>query len=342
MINHSKRQSGFTAVELLITLFVAAAFLIAAYQLFNLVIKDGGVTRSESRATNIAYDYLRRYAASATTIPCTASNPLNAAPISVDGLTNVTINVTISCLPNANTSLSKTEVAIIYNNPAQTIKYATYTSSAGSSNTGDITNGLAAWWKLDGNTNNSIGSPNGVGNNVISTTGQSGQSGTAYSFNGTSSSISTSSTFGIGTTNATISCWVYNPSASNHGIFVHIGTTGFGIGMGSTTTDANGTKLIMIFNGVRWIPTSTDLGTGWHYVVMVIDGSGTPTAYIDGASIGSFPGASSVVPAGSVTTIGTISGSPPNTFSGTIDDVRLYNRALPPTDITALYSRGAQ
>jgi prepilin-type N-terminal cleavage/methylation domain-containing protein len=124
-----RRQSGFTAVELLITLFVAAAFLIAAYQLFNLVVKDGAATRSESRASNIAYDYLRKYAASSTTIPCTVSHPLANAMLTVDGLTSVTISVDITC-PNTTTSLSKVTTSIMYNNPQQTIQYATYVSSS--------------------------------------------------------------------------------------------------------------------------------------------------------------------------------------------------------------------
>ena len=65
-------QNGFTVVELLITLFIAAAFLVSGYQLFNLIIKDGGQTRAESRASNVAYDYLRKYSSSAV-FPCVAT-----------------------------------------------------------------------------------------------------------------------------------------------------------------------------------------------------------------------------------------------------------------------------
>jgi Tfp pilus assembly protein PilE len=342
MIRRQRQDSGFTAVELLITLFVAAAFLIAAYQLFNLVVKDGGSTRAESRAANVAYDYLRQYAASSTTIPCTASSPLNDAPLTIDGLTSVTIDVDVTCLPDAIASLSKVTATIMYNNPQQTLKYATYVSSSGNSNAGDVTNGLVAWWKLNGDTNNSVGSPNGVNSNATSTSGQGNVTDTAYSFNGTSSSINTASTFGIGTTSASISMWIYNPTASNHGLFIHVGTSGFGIGMGNGTTDVTGTKLIMIFNGIRWIPTSTNVGTGWHHIVMVIDAGGVPTAYLDGVSAGTYPGSNSSTPSGAITTIGTVSGSSANYFTGSIDDVRLYNRPLSQTDILSLYSAGAK
>ncbi len=346
MIQIPTKQSGFTAVELLITLFVAAAFLIAGFQLFNVVIRDGGQTRSESRAANVAYDYMRQYGNTSTTIPCSASTPLNNANITVDGLTNVTISITISCLPDAITSLSKIEASISYNSPTQTVKYATYASSTGAATgTTDITTGLVAWWKLNGDANNSIGSPNGVISNATSTANQAGKSDSAYAFggNGSAAIINTGSTFGIGSTNATFSLWVYNPTASNSGMFAHVGYgTGFGIGIGNTQTDNIGTKLVMIYDGNRWIPTGTNLGTGWHHVVMVVDGSGVPTAYLDGVSTGSYPGTGIVAPSGSVTSIAGLSYSSTHYFTGSVDDVRLYNRALPLSDILALYSGGAK
>ena len=344
-MKHPRQQSGFTAVELLITLFVAAAFLIAAYSLFNLVIKDGGSTRGESRAANVAYDYMRRYAASSTTIPCTASTPLTNAPLAVDGLQNVKINVTVSCFPNGVSSLSKVQVSLTYNAPPQTVTYATYVSASGNTGTSDITNGLVAWWKLNGNANNSIGSPNGVITNATSTTNATGQTNMAYAFggNGAASIINTASTFGIQATNFTISAWINNPTASNSGEFVHIGAnTGFGIGIGNTQTDNVGTKLIILSDGVRWIPTATNIGTGWHHVVLVVNSSGAPTAYLDGVSAGTYSIATGTTPAGSSTSIGGLSYSSTNYFNGSVDDVRIYNRALPMTDVLSLYSAGAK
>ena len=78
------KDSGFTAVELLITLFVAAAFLVSGYQLYALIIKDGGQTRSDARASNVAYDYMRRYSLSATS-PCTTITPVNNSSITISG-----------------------------------------------------------------------------------------------------------------------------------------------------------------------------------------------------------------------------------------------------------------
>jgi len=121
----NKYPSGFTAIELLITLFVAAAFLVAGFQLYNLVIKDSGQTRSQSRAANVAYNYLRQYTNSAVS-PCVVSTPLTASPITVSGLNNVTVTVDLACPYASTTGITKVNVSVSYNNPQETVKYSTY------------------------------------------------------------------------------------------------------------------------------------------------------------------------------------------------------------------------
>lgn len=124
-MNNFDKQAGFTAVELLITLFVAAAFLVSGFQLYNLIIKDGGQTRADARASNVAYDYLQRYATS-TSNPCTTTTPVNNTAITVSGLSAVTVTVAITCPYAATTSISKVEVTVLYNSPQQIMKYSTY------------------------------------------------------------------------------------------------------------------------------------------------------------------------------------------------------------------------
>lgn len=124
-MTNSHQQSGFTAVELLITLFVAAAFLVSGYQLFNVVIKDGGKTRAESRASNVAYDYLRRYGPAATS-SCTPGDAFPTTAVTVTGLSAVTVKVAITCPFAAVASISKIEATVLYNTPQQTMKYSTY------------------------------------------------------------------------------------------------------------------------------------------------------------------------------------------------------------------------
>jgi len=119
------KQSGFSTVELLITLFIAAAFLISGFQLYAVIIKNGSEVRAKTKASNIVYDYIQRYKSSATK-PCTASTPAVNSPITVDTLSDVTISVTISCPYVSAASVSKVLVTINYNQPQKTISNATY------------------------------------------------------------------------------------------------------------------------------------------------------------------------------------------------------------------------
>lgn len=338
-----KRQSqaGFTAVELLITLFVAAAFLIAGYQLFNVVIKDGGQARAESRAGNVAYDYLRRYAANATN-PCSTQYPLTNSAIQVDGLDSVTITVEISCPGYSITSLSKVDAVIKYNNnPQITTAYSTYVNGSGT-DTPDNIDGLVGWWKFNGDGNASIGPSDATINGATPGPGQNGSSNGSYVYNGSSSSTVITNNFNLGTSNVTISTWVNPATSTNSGAFVKVGSTGYGIGMGSSTFDntSPGTKLVMLFEWVRWIPTTADITTGWHHVVMVINSSGVPLAYLDGSLVGSYPGTNASAPGSALTNIG--SGNATRYFNGSIDDTRLYSRVLSASEIATLYSAGAK
>jgi Tfp pilus assembly protein PilE len=128
MTIHNK-QSGFTTVELLITLFIAAAFLISGYQLYMLIIKGGGETRMQARASNVAYDYLQRYK-SATTNPCTEQMPLANQSVTVSNLSNTTITVSITCPYGTVSAVSKITVNLNYGDPQRLVTNATFISSA--------------------------------------------------------------------------------------------------------------------------------------------------------------------------------------------------------------------
>jgi hypothetical protein len=140
MIDH-RRELGFTAVEVLITLFIAAVFIIAGYALYGVVIKDNGSTRAQTVASDLAYNYMRQYSASATK-PCTVPSgfPLTLTP-TVTGLSNVSVTVSIDCpysgYPTTNgtsgyvplatqQSVSEILVTVNYNNPVQSLSNAVY------------------------------------------------------------------------------------------------------------------------------------------------------------------------------------------------------------------------
>lgn len=138
------KNAGFSAIELLITLFVAAAFIVTGYQLFNTIITDGGDTRAESRAGNVAYEHLRNYSDRAAN-PCSAATPLVESPVTVEGLSAVTISVTISCPTVDASAVSKVEVVVAYNSN-KSVRQATYIDKS-KGTTATTIKSLVSWWK---------------------------------------------------------------------------------------------------------------------------------------------------------------------------------------------------
>lgn len=124
-------ESGFSAVELLITIFIAVAFLASGYQLYSAVVRNGADTRNQTTASNIAYDYLRRFTANATN-PCTVVSNSTLAPTIPTGTTlpAATITANISCpFGNASgTSLLVVTVNYGNTNPKQ-VQHAIYVTN---------------------------------------------------------------------------------------------------------------------------------------------------------------------------------------------------------------------
>jgi len=335
-------QSGFTAVELLITLFVAAAFLIAAYQLFNVVIKDGGNARAQSRAANVAYDYLRRYSTSAT-IPCSAQTPLTNSSITADGLTNAQVTVAISCPAFSTTDISKVDVTVTYNTPVQTVKYSTFANGSGAASP-DITNGLIGWWKLNGNTDTSVGSNNGANVNATPTVGQNGLTNTAYNFDGSTTWLNFGNSTVFNTSELTFTAWIKPVNTT--------GTYQIIAKEGQYKTSLSGTGGIYILVGslgAGWTtnviyPAPAIVGGSWAFVAMTVSSSAaTAKIYVNGSLLGS----TSITPITAYNTNSLLGGAyvttPGNSqFNGALDDLRMYNRALSAGEISTLYTNGAQ
>lgn len=155
----------------------------------------------------------------------------------------------------------------------------------------------------------------------------------AYSFDGVDDRVSVPSTLGLGTAGVTMAAWVNVDSVSERGAAIKVGgNNGYGIGVGGTSFDTSGNNLVGIYEAVRWIPTGTPLGTGWHHIAMVIDGSGVPSLYKDGTLVGTYPGAAPLAPTGPIS----IGGYPSRSLDAVMDDVIILNRALSAEQIREL------
>jgi prepilin-type N-terminal cleavage/methylation domain-containing protein len=108
-------SKGFTAVELLVTLVMAALFLAAGYQLYGAILARSSESRWQSQADNIAVQYLRLYE---TTVqaPCVASTAFNqtiADATTLNMPNPVVVVVTYSC-PNTAITLTKVTAQVSY------------------------------------------------------------------------------------------------------------------------------------------------------------------------------------------------------------------------------------
>jgi prepilin-type N-terminal cleavage/methylation domain-containing protein len=123
-----RNQAGFSAVELLITLFIAAVFIATGYQLYSVVIKNGAETNQRSIASGIAYENLRRYAPKVTA-PCTSTSSTPTIPVD-SGLSNPSsITVTYECPFGASSSITRVTVSVKYGTPQQEVVHAIYATN---------------------------------------------------------------------------------------------------------------------------------------------------------------------------------------------------------------------
>lgn len=126
MIGH-RAASGFTIVELMVSLFVAVIFLTAGHQMYNAIVQDSGEARQRAKANNIAYNTLRQYPDSAhgACTPGTAVNNVLIIP-DPDGLTNVRRTVTYDCPQSTLPGLTRVVVRVTYGADQQEVVHAMY------------------------------------------------------------------------------------------------------------------------------------------------------------------------------------------------------------------------
>lgn len=210
---------------------------------------------------------------------------------------------------------------------------------------------LLAHYKMNGNTLDSSGQNNGTGYNL---TPVSGKLNGAYSFNGYSSYIDTNANLQNGVTNFSISAWVYLPSGATGGMILQSRgdyssegvSLSFLSGPAGTSFIADGQGLIMGRG------TSSSPADQWFHVVGVFESNSgdmiIPSQfkiYQNGVQAddtdASYGGpAYSPVTGKATSKIGwhQLWGT---YFTGYLDDVRIYNKALTLTEVEALYNSGS-
>jgi hypothetical protein len=203
------------------------------------------------------------------------------------------------------------------------------------------TSGLVAYWKLDGNSNDSVGSLNGTDTSVtyglsygiINQGAQLLRSFTSRILFGTSASLQPGSAMSM-------SMWINIASAPAS--FCAIGGNNvYGQARGYLF-DMDTTNLAFQVGDGAWGKVTTTYTTGaWIHLVGTWDGS-TVTFYKNGSSAGTaLKGAITYTSCGMTVGNYYTDATSANMFDGSVDEIGVWNRALTSGEVTTLYNGGS-
>ena len=207
------------------------------------------------------------------------------------------------------------------------------------------TNGLVGWWPFNGNANDESGNGNhGTVNGATLTTDRDGKPNSAYSFNGTNFINVTNSSIAAFNQSSFSACLWFKTNTASVGTFIRydncISFSGWGMRIGHPK---QGIVNVLEFPSNR-LPNeinSTSLynNNQWNQAIFIRDVSTLKDLlYINGVLIGqkSFTSINQLSNTGSVFRFGSCAGY--EYFSGLLDDIAIYNRALTQEEITKLYT----
>ncbi len=107
---------------------VASVFLFAFYQLYSVVINDAGASRNRAKASNAAYEQVRK-AGYQTSRPCVAVASSNVSiPSDLSLPAPATMTSAIDC-PYGASGVSRITVTVTYGSPQETIKHVVFKNS---------------------------------------------------------------------------------------------------------------------------------------------------------------------------------------------------------------------
>ena len=195
---------------------------------------------------------------------------------------------------------------------------------------------LAAHWTLDGNANDSSANGNNGVLNGGATWVAAGKMGGALSLNGTDAYVDGGNGASLNITEAiTLSAWVNPADANNaeHNPFVTKGDQAYAIKHNTSN------QIECFIYDDTWytaaFPIDDSFNGEWHHVASTYDGLHL-RLYVDGALRATLEHAGSIAAGTFNVNIGRNAQNTDRLYNGLIDEVRIYDGALPPAEIAQL------
>ncbi len=328
--------------------FVAISNTSATSRLFYAVdLSDGSVDVNQVDTTNIS-------------VPVNADRPLRIGVYTFSNGTNTDyFNGSVDDVRIYNRALSAGEIAKLYQSGA--VKFSG--SSVALQNGSSLANGLVGLWTFDGGdthwtseTTGTTDDRSGAGNTGTltnmnrRTSVDGGKLGQALTFNGSSSYVETSQSQAV-TSSISMSAWIKADDLNRKQVIVNQNTDGAGLELVNDggaigevnfyTGDGGGVNFNETGAYTGSLPTLSP-GVWYHIVGVFDDAANTITLYLNGQVYDSDTANFAHNTAATTFRIGQAGTwiGEADYFSGSIDDVRIYNRALTAAEVKQLYLLG--
>jgi hypothetical protein len=214
----------------------------------------------------------------------------------------------------------------------------------------ELLDGLVSYWKLDEASGNAVDSHTGSNDGTVTgaTYGATGLINDAFSFDGTNDYVAIGNPANLQLQAMSISCWV-NTSSNTRSIITKGNNSRGDPDERDWDIYGNGTNLIFaISNGSGYIATAAaawpDMSSGFHHIVCTWDGTtgaNKVIIYVDGNSFATDTASATNNANANILYLGGKESTAAYEFSGTLDEVGIWNVELSSTKVTALYNSGS-
>jgi Tfp pilus assembly protein PilE len=105
-------STGFTTIELLVTLFIGTLLVAGGYQLYGVVMKHAQLSQLQAAASNVSYEILRLKTSEMTTCSAGSENGTTLIPANSGLPSDARYTITTECLYSSSTA--RISVAVFY------------------------------------------------------------------------------------------------------------------------------------------------------------------------------------------------------------------------------------